>query len=88
MKGGDEDLIDDQATLLVTIQGQIKEMSRMKTTLTQISTKIKEITRKQELARSMASVNKALGSATQIMQAEKVTSTQAPHSRSDYTDRN
>jgi len=72
MKEGDEDLIDDQATLLATVQGQIKDMSRMKTTLAKTGTKIDMILQQQRLAMSMASVTRALGSATQTMQPEKV----------------
>jgi hypothetical protein len=79
MKEGDEDLIDDQATLLATVQGQIKDMSRMKTTLAKTGTKIDMILQQQRLALSMASVTKALGSVTQTMQPEKASSIRARH---------
>lgn len=86
MKEGDEDLIDDQATLLATVQGQIKDMSRMKTTLAKTGTKIDMILQQQRLAMSMASVTKALGSATQTMQPEKASTARALYRENRYTD--
>jgi hypothetical protein len=72
MKDGDEDMIDDQALMLASVQGHIKEMKRTQTRLNIFANKISMARQKQDIGASMIAVSRALGAATKDIQLDKV----------------
>lgn len=72
MKAGDDDMIDDQAVMLASIQGDIKEMTRTKNNLRRFAAKVSQMRKKQQVGQSMVQVSKALGQITANMQLDKV----------------
>lgn len=71
MKGGEEDLIDDQAVLLASIQGQIKEMTKKKNNLHRFTQKVSMARQQKSIGESMLAVSQALGSVTKDLQLER-----------------
>jgi hypothetical protein len=65
-------MIDDQAVLVASIQGQIKEMTRTKNNLHRFAMKVNMARQQQSIGASMIAVSKALGSVTKNLQLEKV----------------
>lgn len=85
MKKGEEDLIDDQAILLASIQGHIKEMTKNKNNLHKFIQKVGMAKQQQDTGASMLRVSKALGSVTNNLQLEKVSiSTDAGWMKQSY----
>lgn len=72
MKAGDDDMIDDQALMLASIQGEIKEMTRTKNNLRRFAAKVSQMRKKQQIGQSMVQVSRALGQITANMQLDKV----------------
>jgi hypothetical protein len=64
-------MIDDQAVLVASIQGQIKEMTRTKNNLHRFAMKVNMARQQQSIGASMIAVSKALGSVTKNIQLEK-----------------
>lgn len=87
MKGGEEDMIDDQAVLVASIQGQIKEMTKTKNNLHRFAMKVNMARQQQQIGASMIAVSKALGSVTKNLQLEKVCSS-GNHSETAYYTKN
>jgi hypothetical protein len=85
MKSGEEDMIDDQAVLLASIQGQIKEMTKTKNNLHRFAQKVNMARQQQSIGASMVAVSQALGSVTKNLQLEKArTLTNAGRTRHLY----
>jgi hypothetical protein len=72
MKAGDDDMIDDQALMLASIQGEIKEMTKTKNNLRRFAAKVSQMRKKQAIGQSMVQVSRALGQITANMQLDKV----------------
>jgi hypothetical protein len=72
MKSGDQDLIDDQALLVASIQGEIKEMMKTKTNLHVFVGKVEQAANKQRIGMNMLAVSKALGQATSGLKLDQV----------------
>jgi hypothetical protein len=72
MKQGDQELIDGQALLVVSIQGEIKEMMATKTNLHIFAGKVEQAATKQRIGMNMLSVSKALGEASKGLKLEQV----------------
>jgi len=85
MKGGEEDMIDDQAVLVASIQGQIKEMTKTKNNLHRFAMKVNMARQQQQIGASMIAVSKALGSVTKNLQLEKASSPTAFSETANYT---
>jgi hypothetical protein len=87
MKGGEEDMIDDQAVLVASIQGQIKEMTRTKNNLHRFAMKVNMARQQQSIGASMIAVSKALGSVTKNLQLEKASSSTRASGRANDTNK-
>jgi hypothetical protein len=85
MKGGEEDMIDDQAVLVASIQGQIKEMTRTKNNLHRFAMKVNMARQQQSIGASMIAVSQALGSVTKNLQLEKASSSTGASGKANDT---
>jgi hypothetical protein len=72
MRKGDEEMINGQAELVASIEGNIKNMTRTKQRLHIFGEKIKNARMNQSIGASMLAVSKALGRVTDSIQLERV----------------
>ncbi|KAL5349703.1 hypothetical protein ACLOAV_004733 [Pseudogymnoascus australis] len=72
MKTGDEDLINGQASLIASLQGTIRDLTRSKQRLHIFAAKIKSARLNQSIGTSMVAVSRALGRVTKNIELERV----------------
>ncbi|KFY82585.1 hypothetical protein V500_10449 [Pseudogymnoascus sp. VKM F-4518 (FW-2643)] len=72
MKTGDEDLINGQASLVASLQGTIRDLTRSKQRLHIFAAKIKSARLNQSIGTSMVAVSRALGRVTKNIELERV----------------
>ncbi|KFY19369.1 hypothetical protein V493_07991, partial [Pseudogymnoascus sp. VKM F-4281 (FW-2241)] len=72
MKTGDDDLINGQASLVASLQGTIRDLTRSKQRLHIFAAKIKSARLNQSIGTSMVAVSRALGRVTKNIELERV----------------
>lgn len=72
MKAGDDDLINGQASLIASLQGTIRDLTRSKQRLHIFAAKIKSARLNQSIGTSMVAVSRALGRVTKNIELERV----------------
>lgn len=72
MKTGDDDLINGQASLIASLQGTIRDLTRSKQRLHIFAAKIKSARLNQSIGTSMVAVSRALGRVTKNIELERV----------------